>query len=415
MDVRCRILAVAALAMLASTIACTLVIDDSDADASGIREWYCYGYTLNLEDRSYNPVSYSEISWTVAYSYEGLDDPDAWTSKEATPSFRMDPGANAPFSSFPVFVREDAVVNGEAKTTMMIVHVNPIKTSCYVKFMYDTERGYQYVQFTGYTTVQAGSGYAAPVPSVDPARDGYEFGGWYMDRVCTVPYTESTTFRFTSDMQEIEIYPKWIRCEPPVPETETHCVLVHPVSGLDVSCDGMIAEDGSPFSFVVGTRDGFRFDLSGLAATSTDGTSLQRRDLGDGRYEFSIGSVDKDMEVFLSGYRQYFRVVAHLDGVETVGLPEWVMEGSSLELPLKSVSGDGVKAVAYMTYEDITGSAFIEGSIRILSVDGNVLIMAESVPTSDDKEDGFPMLPIAVAICIVLIAAVAILRRRKEA
>ena len=412
MDVRCRILAVAALAIIASAIACTVAIDDSDADAYDIREWYCYGYTLNLEDRSYNPVSYSAISWAVAYSYEELDGSDAWTSDETAPSFRMDPGTHAPFSSFPVFVREDAVVNGEAKTTTMIVHVNPIRTSCFVKFMYDSERGYQYVQFTGYTTVQGGSGYAAPIPTSDPARDGYEFGGWYMDRACTVPYTESTTFRFTSDMQEIEIYPRWIRSEPPVPETETHCVLVHPVSGLDVSCDGMIAKDGSSFSFVVGTRDGFRFDLSGLTATATDGSSLQRKDLGNGRYEFSIGSVGKDTEVFLSGYRQYFKVVALLDDVETVGLPEWVMEGSSLELPLSSVSGGGVKAIVYMAYSDITGSAFIDGKIRIVSVDGDVLIMAGSTPGSDAEEEGFPMILIAVAACIVVGAVVAILRRR---
>ena len=415
MDGRGKILLAAAL--IASLAAASVLLSTEEADAGGtmLKEFYCYGYVLDLEDRNYNVLTYSEIGWTLAYTYEGLDTP-VWKSDDSRPSYRIDPGEHPLFSKFPVFVRERAVVDGVERITDMVIHVNPIQTSCYAVFMYDSDRGYQYVQFTGYTTILKGSGYFAAPPSKDPARNGYAFEGWYTDKGCTVPYTADTVIQFSADSKEFPIYPKWKPVsDPPAPKIRS--VVVHPVSGLDIRYDGTVV-DGGRFSMTVGVTEGFRFDLSDLAATASNGDVLEKTVVGDGRYEFSLPSVTQNLDVFLSGYRQYFRVTALLDNVHVSDggkVPEWVPSGSSLDLPLTSDTG-GTKARVYVSYVDMTAASFADDTIRIANVDGDVLIMAYAVPDSGrDTKEVIPFwVWIAIAILVVLLAAAYYRRERKE-
>lgn len=415
MDGRGKILLAAAL--IASLAAASLLLSTEEADAGGtmLKEFYCYGYVLDLEDRNYNVLTYSEIGWTLAYTYEGLDTP-VWKSDDPRPSYRIDPGEHPLFSKFPVFVRERAVVDGVERITDMVIHVNPIQTSCYAVFMYDSDRGYQYVQFTGYTTILKGSGYFAAPPSKDPARNGYAFEGWYTDKGCTVPYTADTVIQFSADSKEFPIYPKWKPVsDPPAPKIRS--VVVHPVSGLDIRYDGTVV-DGGRFSMTVGVTEGFRFDLSDLAATASNGDVLKKTAVGDGRYEFSLPSVTQNLDVFLSGYRQYFRVTALLDNVHVSDggkVPEWVPSGSTLELPLTSDMG-GTKARVYVAYVDMTAASFADDTIRIANVDGDVLIMAYAVPDSGrDTKEVIPFwVWIAIAVLVVLLAAAYYRRERKE-
>ncbi len=415
MDGRGKILLAAAL--IASLAAASVLLSTEEADAGGtmLKEFYCYGYVLDLEDRNYNVLTYSEIGWTLAYTYEGLDTA-VWKSDDSRPSYRIDPGEHPLFSKFPVFVRERAVVDGVERITDMVIHVNPIQTSCYAVFMYDSDRGYQYVQFTGYTTILKGSGYFAAPPSKDPARNGYAFEGWYTDKGCTVPYTADTVIQFSADSKEFPIYPKWKPVsDPPAPKIRS--VVVHPVSGLDIRYDGTVV-DGGRFSMTVGVTEGFRFDLSDLAATASNGDVLEKTVVGDGRYEFSLPSVTQNLDVFLSGYRQYFRVTALLDNVHVSDggkVPEWVPSGSSLDLPLTSDTG-GTKARVYVSYVDMTAASFADDTIRIANVDGDVLIMAYAVPDSGrDTKEVIPFwVWIAIAILVVLLAAAYYRRERKE-
>lgn len=415
MDGRGKILLAAAL--IASLAAASVLLSTEEADAGGtmLKEFYCYGYVLDLEDRNYNVLTYSEIGWTLAYTYEGLDTP-VWKSDDPRPSYRIDPGEHPLFSKFPVFVRERAVVDGVERITDMVIHVNPIQTSCYAVFMYDSDRGYQYVQFTGYTTILKGSGYFAAPPSKDPARNGYAFEGWYTDKGCTVPYTADTVIQFSADSKEFPIYPKWKPVsDPPAPKIRS--VVVHPVSGLDIRYDGTVV-DGGRFSMTVGVTEGFRFDLSDLAATASNGDVLKKTAVGDGRYEFSLPSVTQNLDVFLSGYRQYFRVTALLDNVHVSDggkVPEWVPSGSTLELPLTSDMG-GTKARVYVAYVDMTAASFADDTIRIANVDGDVLIMAYAVPDSGrDTKEVIPFwVWIAIAVLVVLLAAAYYRRERKE-
>ncbi len=417
MDGRGKILLAAAL--IASLAAASVLLSTEEADAGGtkLKEFYCYGYVLDLEDRNYNVLTYSEIGWTLAYTYEGLDTP-VWKSDDPRPSYRIDPGEHPLFSKFPVFVRERAVVDGVERITDMVIHVNPIQTSCYAVFMYDSDRGYQYVQFTGYTTILKGSGYFAAPPSKDPARDGYAFEGWYTDKGCTVPYTADTVIQFSADSKEFPIYPKWRPVstpDPPAPKIRS--VVVHPVSGLDIRYDGTVV-DGGRFSMTVGVTDGFRFDLSDMTATASNGDVLKKTVVGDGRYEFSLPSVTQNLDVFLSGYRQYFRVTALLDSVHVSDggkVPEWVPSGSTLELPLTSDTG-GTKARVYVAYVDMTAASFVDDTIRIANVDGDVLIMAYAVPDSGrDTKEVIPFwVWIAIAVLVVLLAAAYYRRERKE-
>lgn len=417
MDGRGKILLAAAF--IASLAAASVLLSTEEADASGtmLKEFYCYGYVLDLEDRNYNDLTYSEIGWTLAYTYEGLDTP-VWKSDDPRPSYRIDPGEHPLFSTFPVFVRERAVVDGVERITDMIIHVNPIQTSCYAVFMYDSDRGYQYVQFTGYTTILKGSGYFAAPPSKDPARKGYAFEGWYTDKGCTVPYTADTVVQFSADSKEFPIYPKWRPVstpDPPAPKIRS--VVVRPVSGLDIRYDGTVV-DGGRFSMTVGVTEGFRFNLSDMTATASNGNVLEKTVVGDGRYEFSLPSVTQDLDIFLSGFRQYFRVIALLDNVHVSDggkIPEWVPSGSSLELPLTSDKG-GTKARVYVSYVDMTAASFADDTIRIANVDGDVLIMAYAVP--DPGRDTKEVIPfwvwIAIAILVVLLAAAYHRRERKE-
>ena len=134
MDGRGKILLAAAL--IASLAVASVLLSTEEADAGGtvMKEYYCYGYVLDLEDRNYNVLTYSEIGWTLAYTYEGLSTP-VWKSDDPRPSYMIDPGEHPLFSTFPVFVRERAVVDGVERITDMVIHVNPIPASCYAVFM----------------------------------------------------------------------------------------------------------------------------------------------------------------------------------------------------------------------------------------------------------------------------------------
>ena len=168
----------------------------------------------------------------------------------------------------------------------------------------------------------------------------------------------------------------------------------------------------------VGVTEGFRFDLSDMTATASNGNVLEKTVVGDGRYEFSLPSVTQNLDVFLSGYRQYFRVTALLDNVHVSDggkVPEWVPSGSSLDLPLTSDTG-GTKARVYVSYVDMTAASFADDTIRIANVDGDVLIMAYAVPDSGrDTKEVIPFwVWIAIAILVVLLAAAYYRRERKE-
>lgn len=414
MDGHGRILLAAAL--IASLVAGSVLLFTEEADAGGtvMKEYYCYGYVLELEDRNYSELTYSSIQWSVAYTYDGLGTP-VWMSSDPKPSYRIDLAEHPLFSTFPVFVRERAVVDGIERISDMVIHVNPIQTSCYAVFMYDSDRGYQYVQFTGYTTILKGDGLFAESPSIDPSRDGYSFGGWYTDRACTVPYTSDTVIQFSEDSKEFRIYPKWNPAsviDPPAPSIRS--IVVHPVSGLDVGNGGTVV-NGSGFTFTVGVSDGFRFDLSEIAATASNGTVLKKTMIGEGKYEFSVPSVTSDLDVYLSGYRQYYRITTAFDGVHVSDdgkVPEWVPSGSSLEIPLSSDMG-GTKAKVYVSYVDMTAAAFSDDTVRISNVDGDVLIMAYAVPGNETKEVIPFWVWIVIAILIISVAAAFYMRGRK--
>ena len=108
----------------------------------------------------------------------------------------------------------------------------------------------------------------------------------------------------------------------------------------------------------------------------------------------------------------YPKVTVSLDNVSTVGVQEWILRGSSLNLPLKSTDGGDVTAKVFMGGVEITGTAFIDGTVRIDNVTGDVTIVAESIPVTDEGgSDGFPWQPVAIAaIAAAIVLAVVIVR-----
>lgn len=384
---------------------------DSDADASGIDQWYQYGYEFTVSDENYNSATYSSIEWRYSRSPDGLD--TAKPVAETELELLLNPAEYSLWGVYPVFVREEAVVAGEKKQTELVVNVNPIATSCYVLFMYDDTTGYKYVQFTDRTVIKADGRYFAEPPA-DPGRDGYIFGGWYMDRACTAPYTAGTIITFSEGRQEIRIYPKWtVDPDGTVPgPTEVHSVTVRPVPGLDIEPAGMLARSGADFRIDVTVTDGFRFDLSGLMATTDDGRTLGHTVSGD-VHTFTLGTVDRDTVVFLSGFVQYYRVILDLKDVTTVGVQEWIRHGSSLELPLRTTDGGTPAASVYMSNKEITGTAFSGGTVRISEVTGDVIVLAHSEQNETSSIPGWVWIALGCLIAALVIAAVAY--RRKKA
>lgn len=410
---RCRtVLAVALLATAAAFMAASFIEDSEAADGS-IVQWNCYGYNITISDLNQDPT-YSYIAWRWAETPEGLDT----SSKVEQSELRLTeadllPRGYSPYEVRTIFVKEDAVVAGVAKTTTFVVVINPLPSSCYVLFMYDDATGYKYEQVTKNTSVQLGRTPVVDIPSVDPQRDGYTFGGWYVDSACTVPFDANTSFTFSYEGEEKRVYPKWVPSSSPSPSPggETYGVMIRPVSGLEIGCDGMVADAGEGFSFTVRAMDGFRFDLTGLRAQTTAGRVLDRTDLGGDAYRFTLGSVTEDTTVFLFGQIQYFKLSASLRDVRTVGYQEWVVQGGSIELPLTSTSGGEVRASVFMSYVDVTGTSFYDGKVRIDNVSGDVFVMAYSEdPAPSDSGPEFPWWIVA-AVLAVMVIVLAVRRR----
>ncbi len=396
---------------VAAAVACILSVvlatEDSDADASGFKQWYVYGYSFAVHDENYDSKIYDSMEWRYADTPEGLSSAVPVTEIEL--KIRLDPKQYPLWGTHPIFVREDAVVNGDAKQSSLAVNVNPIRDSCYVLFMYDETRGYRYVQITTHTVVKDGQ-YVAEPPA-DPGRDGYVFKGWYTDKACTVPYTRDTRIAFTEDSREVRIYPKWEPTGSPAPTpSDVFGVTVHPVPGLDIGVESMVVRPGMTFSFDVSVTDRFRFDLSGLTAVTDKGQVLEHDPVG-GIHTFTLRGVDRNTEVFLSGFVQYHRVVTDLKDVTTVGYEEWIRSGSPLELPLRSDSGEVVASV-YMSDSDITGTSFIDGKVRISEVTGDVYISAHA-GGGTDRSIPWILWAIIAGLSVALIFALIAYKRKK--
>lgn len=397
----------AVVAVAACILSVVSTAEDSDADASGFRQWYVYGYSFAVHDENYDSKIYDSIEWRYADTPEGLSTAKPVT--EAELKIRLDPKQYPLWGTYPVFVREDATVNGDAKRSSLVVNVNPIKDSCYVLFMYDDTKGYRYVQVTTHTVVKDGQ-YVAEPPA-DPGRDGYVFKGWFTDKACTVPYTQSTRIAFTEDRTEVRIYPKWEPAGSPAPTpSDVFGVTVHPVPGLDIGVESMVVRPGMTFSFDVSVTDRFRFDLSGLTAVTDRGQELEHVSVG-GIHTFTLRGVDRNTEVFLSGFVQYYRVVTDLKDVTTVGYEEWIRGGSPLELPLRSDSGEVVASV-YMSDSDITGTSFIDGKVRISEVTGDVYISAHAGERAGQSIPWIMWAVIAGLSAALIVALIAYKRKR---
>lgn len=415
---RCRTVLAVVLLAIAAIFAVASFIEESEATDSTLVQWNCYGYNITISDINQDPT-YTYIAWSWAETPEGLDTADRVEGSELRlTEVQLLALGYQPYDVRTIFVKEDAVVAGVAKTTTFAVVINPLPSSCYVLFMYDESTGYKYGQVTKNTSVQLGRTPVVDIPGADPHRDGYEFGGWYVDSACTVPFDASTTFTFSYAGEEKRVYPKWIPSSSPGPSpvTEVHGVMIRPVAGLDIGCDGMVADHGDGFSFTVKVTDGFRFDLTNLKAQTSDGRMLERTHLEGDAYRFTLGAVTEDTTVFLFGQIQYFRLSTSLNDVRTVGFDEWVVQGGSIELPLESTIGGTVRAVVYMSYVDITGTSFFDGKVRIDNVSGDVLVVAYSeapVPLeSSDSESDIPWWAIAAVLAALVVAIAIVIRRR---
>ena len=218
---------------------------------------------------------------------------------------------------------------------------------------------------------------------------------------------------FESD-EKIPIYPKWTPIGGSTPSGSTmHFIMIQTVNGLDMQYDGLAVQKGSGFSFTVSVADGFKFDISEMKAVTSTGKMLSQTDNPDGSVTYTLPSVDSDVMIMLSGYKQYFKVTTAFDNVSTVGFQEWVLQGSSLTLPLTSTVGGDISATVFMGTSDVTGNVFSDGTVRIQSVSGDVAIQASSVekPTPE-KTDDFPWETIAiVAIAIAAILAIILVIR----
>lgn len=410
------ILAVIVVFLMAAVVV-TVPSEDSDAAVS---EWYSYGHHLVFTDRSYNPVKYSSISWE--YSKTVITETEPGTVVSGDPdnnySYVLDLNpVDFPFQVVtPLFVKEIAYMStGEVKTASFIVNVNPIKEVCYFRFMYDEENGYMYEPVTYGMNVEVGKDPMVNLP-IDPARDGYTFGGWYYDKECTKSFDRMYPEKFTTET-EIPVYPKWIpNGGGDVPVSDVRFVTLHMVDGLYMEHDGMAVSNGLSFTFTVSVMDGFKFDISDMKAVTSDGQVLSQRNNPDGSITFTLGSVTSDTTVMLTGYKQYFRVALYGEGISTVGFDDWVLQGSSLTLPLRSDSGDSVDAAVFMAGVDVTGNTFSDGTVRIISVDGDVSIYASSVEMPSSSDGGIDMwMYISIAaIIIALVLAIVLIRRYRS-
>ena len=404
------------IAALAS-FAIAIPMDDSDAAAA--TEWYSYGHHIVLNDRSYNPSTYRSIEWI--YSDSPLTETNTGTSIAGDPYNRysatldLDPSEYPYDQVKPLFVREVATMNdGEVKSFELSINVNPISKVCYFRFMYDDTHTYMYEEITSKTRVAVGVNPIVQVPD-DPYMPGYRFDGWFNDKACTSVFDPMKPVTFT-DTNQICVYPKWTSDGSVAPGESVRFVTIQPVDGLHIDCGGMTVSHGSSFSFTVSVSDGFRFDLSGLKAVTSLGKELPRTAGSDEAYAFTLDSVSEDTTVFLTGYVQYVKVTNSFDNVTTVGAQEWILKGASLYLPLKSTDGGEVSAKVFMNGVEITGTAFVDGIVRIDDVTGDVTIVAESVPASEPGNDGSDELPwvmIAVAaLAVIAVLAVLIVRMR---
>lgn len=401
--------------MAVSSFAAVSVSEDSEA--APVTEWYSYGHHLEFRDRSYSPATYSNISWT--YSSDPLSASNPGTTVSGDPSdgysfqLDLDPAEYPIWVVKPLFVRETAqMASGQERTTEFIVNVNPIPDVCYVLFMYDDTHGYKYQPVSRTTSIAVGTDPLVELP-LEPSRSGYTFGGWYRDAACTTPFNNMDPQPFSSD-STINVYPKWIATGSPVePGSETHFIMLQAVDGLNMEYDGMAVARGSSFSFTVSVMDCFRFDLTGLYAVTGTGQKLTGTVNPDGSHTFTIGSVSSDTTVMLTGYKQYFKVLVSLDNVSTVGYEAWALQGSTLSLPLTSTVGGDVRATVYMAGIDVTGNSFHDGRVVISSVQGDVMIFADSVE-KPATSDGFPWEYVAIAaIVIAVLLAVMLVRRSR--
>ena len=396
-----------------------VVCGSEDSEAAPITEWFSYGHHLEFRDRNYDATRYASIEW--AYSKEPLSefnpgmiipsDPEDGYSATLDLDIREYPY----WSVTPLFVREIATMTGgEIKTAEFVVNVNPIPEVSYVLFMYDDTNGYKYQAVTRSTSIAVGTDPLVELP-VDPSRDGFTFGGWYSDSACTVPFDNMNPARFEQDT-DIIVYPKWIPTGGSPggdPSVETHFVTVQPVNGIYLEYTSMAVQKGTGFSFTASVMDGFKFDISEMKAVTSNGRVLQSTDNPDGSRTFTLGSVTEDTTVMLTGYSQYFRVITFFDNVTTVGFDEWVLQGTSLTLPLASMVGGDIVATVFMGTSDVTGNTYSDGTIRILSVSGDVTIYANSVERPSSSDGGIDMwMYVAIAAIIIALVLVIVLIRR---
>ncbi len=409
----------AGVAVLASF---AVVMQSEDSDAAATTEWYSYGHHIVLKDRSYSPATYQSISWI--YSEEPLTASNPGTTAVGDPSknysLELDlPETDYPYDTVkPLFVREEAtMVGGEVKTIDFVVNVNPISKVCYFRFMYDDTHTYMYEEVTSQTRIAVGVHNMVQVPD-DPYMPGYVFGGWFYDKACTSAFDPMKPVSFTTE-KTVYVYPKWTAAgssddpgsTPSTPDSVVRFITIQPVDGLHIECKGMVVSHDSSFTFTVSVSEGFRFDLTELKAVTATGGELTRTG-SDGTYTFTLNPVSGDTTVLLTGYKQYQKVTVSLDNVSTVGVQEWILRGSSLNLPLKSTDGGDVTAKVFMGGVEITGTAFIDGAVRIDDVTGDITIVAESIPgTEEGGSNGFPWQLVAIAaIAAAIVLAVVIVR-----
>lgn len=406
---------------IAALASASVAIPMEDSEAAATTEWYSYGHHIVLRDRSFDPAAYRSIEWIVSDSpIIGTDDGIRIAgdpSDRYSATLDLDPSDFPFYDVKPLFVKENATMaDGTVESIEFSINVNPIANACYFHFMYDDVRTYMYEEVTSKTRVAVGVDDIIQVPE-DPYMPGYTFEGWFNDRECTSRFDPMMPVTFT-DVRQIYVYPKWTASGSPVaPGEEMRFITIQPVDGLHIDCDGMTASNGSSFSFTASVSDGYRFDLAELRAVTSSGTELARQSNADGSYTFTMNSVSEDTTVFLTGYVQYVRVTASFDDVATVGVQEWILRGSSLYLPLRSTIGGDVAAKVFMGDADISGTAFIDGVVRIGDVTGNVIIVAESVPKAGPSESdgGIPWPAIAAGAIagIVIVAAASRLHSRK--
>ena len=412
------ILIIAALTVPPSLILC----DSEDSDAASTIEWYFYGHQLKLSDDNYDPIRYSSIEWR--YSLDPLSESNPGEVIPSDPGegysadMSLDPAVFPYWIVTTMFVREIATMtNGEVKMADFIIHVNPIEDMCYFEFMYDGEHPYIYMHVTRQTSVEKGVTAFVDLPP-EPTRDGYSFGGWYTDQGCTEPFDNMDPKIFRSADEIITIYPKWIATGGSTPSGSTmHFVMLQTVNGLSMQYDGLAVQKGSGFSFTVSVVDGSKFDISEMKAVTSAGRTLSQTDNPDGSITYTLPSVDSDITIMLTGYRQYFKVTTSFDNVSTVGFEEWVLQGSSLTLPLASSVGGDVSATVFMGTTDVTGNTFSDGVVKIPSITGDVTIYASSVekPAPPEKEESFPWEYVAIAaIVIAVVLALALVMRMRN-